>query len=122
MIELTRYELLDVAGTYHALGISALVANFSIMSAYLIAAYMVGAKLERTQVTIISVLFVTASLGMTWGTGAYLYIAQDFLIQSGQKLPITAIQPHEMIVPIFLLSMVACLIFMLQVRHPKPKS
>ena len=119
MIELTRYELLDVAGTYHALGISALMANFSIMCAYLIAAYLVGAKLERTQVTIVSVLFVTASLGMTWATGAYLDIAQDFLIQSGQKLPITAIQPHEICVPIFLLGMVACLIFMLQVRHPK---
>ena len=119
MIELTRYELLDVAGTYHALGISALVANFSIMSAYLLASYVVGAKLNRMQVTIISALFITASLGMTWATGAYLYIAQDFLIQSGQKLPITAIQPHEMLVPIFLLGMFACLIFMWQVRHRK---
>ena len=80
---------------------------------------MVGAKLERNQVTIISVLFVTNYLGMTWATGAYLYIEQDFLIKSGQKLPITAIQPHEMSVHIFLLGMVACLIFMLQVRHPK---
>jgi len=119
VIELTKYEILDVAGTYHALGISTLMGYFSILSAFLIVAYMSGDKLGRLQAGVVSGLFLIASLGMTWGTGAYLYIAQDYLFQSGQKLPITSIQPHEVLVPLQLLGIPAALYFLWDIRHPK---
>jgi hypothetical protein len=119
MIELTKYELLEVAGTYHALAVSTLMGYFSILSAYLIVAYLAGGRLGRLQVMVVSGLFLTAALGMTWGTGAYFYIAQDYLLQSGRRLPITEIQPHELFTPVLLLGILCALYFMWDVRHPK---
>jgi hypothetical protein len=119
VIELTRYELLDAAGTYYALGVSTLMGYFSILCGYLIVAHMAGNRLGRAQVTVISVLFLTASLFMVWGAGVFMYIAQDYLIQSGRRLPITAIQPHEMMVPLMLMGIPASLYFMWDVRRPK---
>jgi len=119
MIELTKYELLDLAGTYHGLGTSAGMGYFSIVSAYLIVAFLAGDKLNRQQVIVISGLFVVMALNMTWAAGAYLYFGQGFVFQSGQEMPITVIQPHHVITPLLLIGIIAALKFMWDVRHPK---
>jgi hypothetical protein len=119
MPELNNYELLDLAGTYHGLGVSSIMAYFSILSAYLFVAYLAGGKLNQSQVILISVLFIIASVGMTWGTGAYLYLGQDFVLRSGQEIPITLVKPHQVVVPVLILGIFAGLKFMWDVRHPK---
>jgi hypothetical protein len=119
MLELTKYELLDLAGTYHELALTAMMAYFSSVSAYLIVAHFAGVNLKPPQVVLITGLFVIMALFMTWGVYAYFIIGQDYVVQSGREIPITRIQPHQIGLPLLLFGILASLKFMWDVRHPK---
>jgi hypothetical protein len=64
---MTEYELIDAAGTYFGMGGSTLMAYFSVLTAYFIAAYAVGRRLSRQQVVAITGLYLTMQIFMTWG-------------------------------------------------------
>jgi hypothetical protein len=58
MFEATAYELLDLMGTWKAENSIALTGLMSLVSGYLIVAYMVGSRLTRAQVLIITGLLL----------------------------------------------------------------
>ena len=55
---MSEYELVDAAGTFHDIAISTLMAYFSVLSAYLLVAYLVGTRLTRLQTFVITGLYL----------------------------------------------------------------
>ncbi len=95
----------------------------SMVSGYLIIAYLVGAKLSRSQVLTINVLFLTSGLLTTISTYAFLARAA-FLLQFTSK---EYTSPASIFIPVadvaaglvLFLGLLACLKFMWDIRHPK---
>ena len=95
----------------------------SLLSGYLIVAYLAGKDLSRSQVTIISVLFSMGCLMVIVPTYAYLSRA-TFLIQftdETYRSPATQFLPFgaPVVSALLLLGVLSCLKFMWDVRHPK---
>jgi hypothetical protein len=64
---MTEAELVEAANSSWSLVVSALGVYITIVSAYLIAAYLAGVKLTTSQVGIISALFVTMASTLMMG-------------------------------------------------------
>ena len=79
---MTEYELVDAANSTLSLFLSTILAYLTIVSAYLIAAFMSGDKLTRQQFIVISVLFVFAAslvVWSVWGLGSRIAYTADIL-------------------------------------------
>ena len=63
---MTEYELVDVVATYNSNSQSWVATYFTVVTAYLIAAYTVGNKLTRPQVVIVNTCFVAFSGLCAW--------------------------------------------------------
>ena len=95
----------------------------SLVSGYLIVAYLVGKDLSRSQVTMISGLFSMGCIMAIVPTYAYLSRA-TFLLQFADetyKSPATLFLPlgAPVMSALLLLGLLASLKFMWDVRHPK---
>ena len=120
---MTEYELLDLVGTWKADTVSLATSSVSILFAYILVAYFVGAKLTRAQYVIVTIL-------MLWHCSINL-----FQIQVNQQ---SLIEYHELIRPEWadkavrngmimrwvigtggVMSILAALFFMWSIRHPK---
>lgn len=55
---MTEYELLDLIGTWKADTASGVTTFISILSAYILTAYIAGANMTRAQVAVISLLMI----------------------------------------------------------------
>jgi len=113
---MTDYELLDAAGTFFGLGTDCVTNYLTVLAAYLVAAYLLGPTMSRVQVAMITSLYVVAQLFITWGAAVYYKSAMDF-VQGVDGT--TAIGPHVVAAPLLLGGLLAGLVFMWQVRHPK---
>ena len=68
---MTEYELVDVLISYNTAAMSALALYLTTASGYLIAAYLAGANLTRSQAVFVSVLFIVFALFFGYGSVAY---------------------------------------------------
>ena len=76
---MTEYELLDlIAGSINSM-YDSVVLYLSIISGYLLVAYLVGAKLTQQQTLIISVLFVAGAAMQCWGLVTYQLANEEYL-------------------------------------------
>lgn len=120
---MTDYELIDAAGTYFGMGGSTLMAYFSVLTAYLIAAYIAGSSMSRQQMITITGLYLTMQIFMTWGAVVYFRGARVLMdlseIAAGQPRP--PIMPHHFLLPLLVIGIFSGLKFMWDVRHPKKK-
>lgn len=116
---MTEYELIDAAGTYHGLGLSALMGYFSVFSAYLIAAYLVGPKLTKPQVLTVTGLFLVMQMFMIWGSAGFFYYARGYLDMVRQAPTGAAFKPHHVAIPLLSFGVLTGLKFMWDVRHAK---
>ena len=96
---------------------------FSVLSGYLVVSYLIGNKLTTLQSTLISGLFVIFGILCVIGTVAYLGRAA-FLLQftdETYRSPLSDLIPYTPLITaaILLIGVVACLKFMLDLRHPK---
>lgn len=91
---------------------------FSIFTAYLVVAYLVGSKLDRQQVTVINGLFVIMQLLMIWGTAGFFWQARSYMDQV-REAPLGAIAPHHVALPLLSIGVIVGLKFMWDIRHPK---
>ena len=66
----TQYsvEILSLANEFNALGGTFFAIYLTILSGYLAVAYLVGAKLTKSQLTLINVIFVLSSTYFLWST------------------------------------------------------
>lgn len=120
---MTEYEAVDAVASYTGLLQSWLMAYFTILTAYLVAAYAAGQKLTNFQAFVVTTCFlVLCSLTVlaTMGTGMrFVELTQQ----------VTAINPGRVYVVsspliwacVITLSagILVSLVFMWQVRHPK---
>ena len=116
---MTEYELADAAGTFFDIGIASLMGYFSVFTAYLITAYLVGSKLKKQQVVVITGLFLVMEFFLIWGVTGFFLQARIYMEQVRPAPLGDLLKPHH--VSLFLLStgVFAGLMFMWDVRHPK---
>lgn len=57
---------------------TAMALYFTVISSYLIIAYMVGAKLARSQLIIVSSLFLVFAVSLVFGTFSFFVAANSF--------------------------------------------
>jgi hypothetical protein len=114
---MTVYEYVDLSASYHGIAVAALMGYFTVLSAYLVVAYSVGAALNRSQVIAITGLFLVMAAFMTLGTVLYFGAAREYRILSGEYLPPVSAAP----IALFLLGLgiLSGLKFMWDIRHPK---
>jgi hypothetical protein len=95
----------------------------TVLSGYLVVAYLAGARLTRSQVVIVNSLYIVSQLGgMIAGHAAMTRAAFLLDFTSPEYIPPTAASMqtaplHGVLVGLMML--VASLVFMWQIRHPK---
>ena len=120
---MTEYELLDALGTFSSGMQSWIALYFSGVSAYLIAAYMVGEKLTTPQSITISggfVLFAILSITGFYGLGLRLAeITGELRELRTEHAYLTSESGVLMSSLIFIIGILASLRFMWSIRHRK---
>lgn len=75
---------------YHQAGMTATTIYLTVLTGYLFTAYVVGAKLTRTQLITITVLFVAFATLFAFGAYSFWDIAQNLLYEGGDYFPVLA--------------------------------
>ena len=123
---MTEYELLDlINSTIEGMGTSFTI-YLSMVSGYLVVAYLAGNKLTIPQTAIVGVLFIFSAGLQVWSIYAYQAAVREYLDQKKAFSPLTPYQTgllQDNGGTIFALLMtcgiIASLYFMWSVRHPK---
>jgi len=122
---LTEYEIADLAATWQSTTTPTSALVITILSGYLIVAWLVGNKLTRAQVVLVNTLFVffqfsmIAGWAMRWAL-SYKYSMELYSIDPGFYEAPASI-PLIIFGAAMAVSVIACLKFMWDVRHPKKK-
>ena len=69
---MTTYEMADLTQNLFANSLSSFAVFLSVVFAYTVTAYLVGAKLTRTQVGMLSFVFVLVAMLNVWSMAAYV--------------------------------------------------
>jgi hypothetical protein len=86
---LSNYELLDLLATYSTASGDHFMNFMTIFSAYLVAGYLVAAKLSRTALTFLSVLYAAVVLVIAVGNYATLAASYDLAKEiSSRSVPL----------------------------------
>ena len=117
---MTEFEIVEAYMSSQSMAMSAMVIYLTIVSGYLIAAYMAGANLTRSQLLFISSLFVMFSLFSVWGSVAYFAIGDQYGYQSDTlgiaRYRLFGITPPIAVGLVELLGILGCLLFMRDIR------
>ena len=120
---MTEYELIDAIASFNSNMYSWATFYVTALSAYLVTAYILGAKLTRSQTIIVNTCFVAFStLGILAVMGSGMrcleFVAEVQAINPERDFALT---PGLLwvIVSIMLLGIFVCLKFMWDIRHPK---
>jgi len=119
---MTEYELQELAFTAGGLGINFSALLITLISSYLVVAYVVGNDLTRPQVTLVNVLFLFTSSLFLYGSVSS-FVKQLSIVEKLRILNPEDYFPSTPLVVIavtgiFLLIILASLHFMWSVRHP----
>ena len=120
---MTEAELVSAAQALWANVIALMAILLSVVSAYLIVAYLAGSKLTRSQAVIVNSLYILVSVYLVWGSFSlaeraieHATIAIDMSTQ--RELGPTP-NVARALVALFGVCSLASLKFMWDVRHPK---
>ena len=120
---MTEAELVSAAQAVWANVIALIAIMLSILSAYLVVAYMAGNKMTHSQVVIVNSLFVLVSIFLLWGAFTLVQRAIEMatlaIDMSIQRTLGPTPNVARAIVVIFGVCPLASLKFMWDVRHPK---
>ena len=119
---MSQYESLDLAQSAFSSSIAAYALFLSIVTGYLVTAYLVGRELDRGQVRLLSGLFLVVASIAVWSVSSYIYWGTVYAL---------AAQPgsigHPMMTPkpwlaafmafVNVATVLACLLFMWHVRN-----
>jgi hypothetical protein len=124
---MTEYELMDVIVSRFSNMTDQSALYFALVSGYLIAAFFVGARLTRLQVIVVNSLFIMWTVGLLigWSTALEATLDLDAAIRQLESPTIIDSTMDGAAASAYLFSIVqtigiiASLIFMWSVRHPK---
>ena len=119
---MTEYEFYDLISNESAQILVQFSLYLTILFAYLVSAYLVGRKLSRPQLAMLSGLFVFAAGAQAWGMQVELNRVQEILQKKAETFPLTEYEigyaNHGTFwVIAMILGLIAALIFMWQVRR-----
>jgi len=120
---MTEAELVEAANSSWALVTSTIGLYVTVTSAYLIVAYLAGAKLTKSQTGIISTLYIALAITLLTGLYAWVFRGNHYSSEL-MTLDSRASAYYVHAVPIILTAvltagMLASLKFMWDIRHPK---
>ncbi|MCB1671100.1 MAG: hypothetical protein R3F41_07130 [Gammaproteobacteria bacterium] len=75
---MTEYEIAELTFSLIGYGMTAMALYFTVVSGFLIGAYMVGAELSTSQVWIVTSLFVVFAVSLVFGTFSFFAAASSF--------------------------------------------
>ena len=120
---MTEYELIDAVNSTMEAFEASFMAYLTIVSAYLIAAFISGKKLTQQQAIIISTLFLFASaltMFALWGAGGRIAYTAEALRLVNPEHPILFKTTYRNVLGVVCgLGIFASFKFMWDVRHPK---
>ena len=120
---MTEAELVEAWGIFLGNSQAGLGLYLSILTGYLIVAYLVGEKLTRVQVVIVSVLFVFATTSISLWFFAWWSRALEFAMEAKRLNPdrhvSNSLQATWILTSMLFMGIAASLYFMWTVRHPK---
>ncbi len=121
---MTPYEYLDLAQSAFSSSISSYAVFLSIISGYLVTAYLVGAKLTKTQISMLNTLFLLVVSFLIFSISSYVFWGTEFSSLAGQEgaeRPLMAPRTWMSIVLalVNLFTAAICLVFMWNMRHSK---
>lgn len=74
---MTEFETAELTFSLVGYGMTAMALYFTVVSGYLIVAYMVGEQLSRSQMVIVSSLFVVFALSLVFGSYSFFSQANN---------------------------------------------
>src|SRR4029450_7356583 len=114
---MTEAEIALFTGA-HGLALATLSIFITVVTAYLVAAYLVGRELTKFQVRFLSLVFLVFSGFAMWRTFAYFYIGHSLSPASGPTwLSPFGLKPSLVAPPIQVLLVVGCVYFMRSIRN-----
>ena len=120
---MTEYELADLISSTNANGLVIITVMVSLASAYLIVAWLVGSKLQKSQVGLINTLFLAfiVMFGLSWTNRVLVALAyqEELLKINPSRIKVMGDWLLPMAVVFFVAVTLACLKFMWDIRHPK---
>jgi hypothetical protein len=119
---MSEAELWGLIVEYNDSLMAAMSLYLTILSGYLIVAYLAGGKLTSTQCTIITIAFVLSALLFTWAVRGYGYRAIFLIGKTSQEFHTWQMMDEPsllFILAIMVGGVIAALKFMWDVRHPK---
>ena len=120
---MTEAELVSAAQALWANVIALIAIMVSILSAYLVVAYLAGSKMTHSQAVIVNSLYTLVSIFLLWGTFVLVLRAIEMatlaIDMSTQRTLGLTPNVARAIVVIFGVCSLASLKFMWDVRHPK---
>ena len=120
---MTTYEMADLAQNLFANGLSSFALFLSVVFAYIVSAYLVGAQLTRTQVRMLTFVFVIVAALIAWSIAAYTNGGVNLSSLAFPDNTDHFFTPKSWVPPfvlgIGLVIICIALKFMWDVRHPK---
>ena len=118
---MTEYELADLLASVSGDSLVFLPLMISLVSGYLIVAWLVGHKLERSQVALVNTLFLSINLLFGFAWAGRIRVAMSYqtelLLLNPDRLPLIG----EWLIPsasaFVAVTVMACLKFMWDIRH-----
>ena len=84
---MTEYEVAELTFSLIGYGMTAMALYFTVVSGYLIGAYMVGADLSKSQVWIVTSLFFVFAIILVFGT--FSFLSEAISVGEGPTNPLT---------------------------------
>ena len=120
---MTEAELVQAWGIFLGNSQTAMALYVSILSGYLVIAYVVGRKLSRFQVRVVSTLFATTALYVTFILTVWWQRALEFALEAKALNPNRIVTNSQLGVYVtgllFCMGILAALYFMWDVRRTK---
>ncbi|NIV17840.1 MAG: hypothetical protein GWN47_05390 [Woeseiaceae bacterium] len=120
---MSNHEALAVWMYTQELAMGAMVFYLSIVSGYLVVAYLAGKNLTKSQAIFISSLFTVFALFALWGSVAYFYMGsqytEHFTVPLVSQTRPFGVRPFYIIGTLQFIGIIASLRFMWDVRHDK---
>jgi hypothetical protein len=118
----SQYELFDLSQSALSNSMACYAIFLSIVSGYLITAYLVGADLTRGQVRLLTILFLTVTTLTMWGQSGFVHWADQWSATArgeGVSRTVFSTQPYLplVLVAVNTLTIAACLLFMWNIRR-----
>ena len=121
---MTPYEYADLAQTSFGNSMTCYALILSIVTGYLVTTYLIGVKLTRFQVTLLTTMFLFAMAFLTWSMSAYVFWGSYFTAQGAGDVEVAKhFRPGVWAIGVTamlnLFTIAMCLLFMWNVRTSK---